>query len=41
MKSTAPKNNLAMAGGAIMGDDKNPNMNSLLKKKTDANASLT
>jgi hypothetical protein len=40
MKSTAtkvnPKNNLAMAGGSIMGDEKNPNKNSLLKKKTDA-----
>lgn len=41
MKNTAPKaapkNNLAMAGGAIVGDDKNLNKNSLLKKKTDAN----
>jgi hypothetical protein len=42
MKNTAPKaapkNNLAMAGGAIIGDDKNPNKNSLLKKKTDVSA---
>jgi hypothetical protein len=31
----APKSNLAIAGGAIM-DEKNPNKNSLLKKKTEA-----
>ena len=41
VKSTAPKvpqkSNLAMAGGTIMSEEKNPNKNSLLKKKTDAN----
>ena len=39
MKSTATKpqkSGLAMAGGTIMSEEKNPNKNSLLKKKTDA-----
>ena len=40
MKSAATKpqkSGLAMAGGTIMSEEKNPNKNSLLKKKTDAN----
>ena len=39
MKNTATKpqkSGLAMAGGTIMSEEKNPNKNSLLKKKTDA-----